>query len=296
MSEKLKRIFSKPLKYFKIFARQPIRSGLTLFYPKLNKVFNARYKENPYESSIDKDGLTLLLQNVINSKIKPITIDDFISDPLILPYKNDKNAERLAKIFQKNQSDKSNPHDYHHIYQPILDDILSRGKNEVHISEIGLGTYNLDVLSNMGVTGMPGASLRSFKEYSNDFILTGGDIDERILFNEENIQTYKVDQIDISSLKHFSNLNDFDLMIDDGLHTAHSAINFLACALDKLKNKKDSYILIEDIDMDNYEKIWINLIKTFDSIAYTWLIKTKEIYNKRVNQKTIPLVLVLKIK
>tara|TARA_E500000331_G_C16691398_1_gene469815 strand:- start:36 stop:383 length:348 start_codon:yes stop_codon:yes gene_type:complete len=115
----------------------------------------------------------------------------------------------------------------------------------------------------MGITGQLGASLRSFKKYSNNFVVTGGDIDDRILFNEENIQTYKIGQLDISSLQNFNNHNEFDLMIDDGLHAAHSAINFLACAIDKLKNKKDSYIIIEDISGPKYEKLWLKLITLF---------------------------------
>ena len=149
----------------------------------------------------------------------------------------------LKLLFAKFGSDKSTGHNYHRLYGEIL-----KNKDDIsYVLEIGLGTNNLDVVSNMGTRGVPGASLRAFREYLPNATIFGADIDKRILFQEDRIQTYFVDQTDLTSLEALGkNIPDsIDLIIDDGLHSPNANLAVLTFGLKKLKNH--GWLVIEDI-------------------------------------------------
>jgi len=113
--------------------------------------------------------------------------------------------------------------------------------------EIGLGTNNVDVESNMGVSGKPGASLRAFRDFlrSQDKVM-GADVDVRILFQSPGIETYFVDQLGKASLVQLgSQVGNLDLIIDDGLHILESNINTVLSLLVNLKI--NGYMIVEDI-------------------------------------------------
>lgn len=154
----------------------------------------------------------------------------------------------LCEIMSKYGSDKGQgPHNYTIYYEKIFNKIRN---NNLKIFELGLGTNNLDVKSNMGVNGKPGASLRGWKEYFKNSFIYGADIDERILFEEERIKTFYCDQTDISSIEAMWKnefLNDlyFDIVIEDGLHEFNANLNFLVNSLHKLKS--NGYYIIEDL-------------------------------------------------
>ena len=107
----------------------------------------------------------------------------------------------------------------------------------------------------MGITGKPGASLRAFKEFCPNANIYGGDVDKGILFNEERIKTFFVDQTCKKSLNEFKNQlpGEIDLFIDDGLHSPHANLNTLAIAIKLIK--KGGWILIEDIGKDKLQ-LW----------------------------------------
>lgn len=156
-------------------------------------------------------------------------------------------AEKLKVCFDKEGSDKSTCHNYHLIYGSILKntDLVTA------VLEIGLGTNNTDVVSNMGRQGKPGASLRAFRDLLPNAMIFGADVDKRILFEEERIKTFYVDQTD---LKSFDKLGEhvgenFDLIIDDGLHAPNANIATLAFALGKLK--RGGWFVIEDINLNS---------------------------------------------
>ena len=151
-------------------------------------------------------------------------------------------AEELKALFDKYGSDKSS-NNYHYIYGPILKNV----QEITGILEIGLGTNYTDVVSNMGVTGKPGASLRAFKDYLPNAQIYGADVDQRILFTEDRIQTYYVDQTNYGTLESLDKTvpGDLDLIIDDGLHCPNANISVLTFALRKLKN--NGWFVIEDI-------------------------------------------------
>lgn len=144
-------------------------------------------------------------------------------------------------------SDKANNHNYHHLYGSILSD---RHKVQ-NVFEIGLGTNNVDVVSNMGAAGRPGASLRAFRDFCPNANIFGADVDKRILFNEERIDTHFVDQTDPSTFERLvSRLpsGSFDLVVDDGLHSPNANVAALCFGLEIVR--KDGWVVIEDINRD----------------------------------------------
>lgn len=275
MLKKIKNVIKRPKKYLNLF-RYPLASiSLYLSSSFLYKKFDVKYKENPFKNTLNTNGLILLL-NQIEIKItnKTISIEKFLEDDEILDWVNNDNRNRLSDLFTDFGSDKSKIHNYHFIYQPIIDKLILNSK-KLLISEIGLGTNNIDTLSNMGILGNPGASAKAFKNYNKKIKYFGGDVDKRILFQEDRIKTKYVDQLDIKSLISFLSAEEnIDLIIDDGLHTNHSNINFLASALSVVGDSKGKWIVIEDISFQDTH-LW-EFISSYLSPKYKiWLIKTK---------------------
>jgi SAM-dependent methyltransferase len=142
-------------------------------------------------------------------------------------------SDELKQLFNKYGSDKAATHDYHFIYGAILSQRLSI----TAVLEIGVGSNNEDVVSNMGSHGKPGASLRAFRDFLPNAQIYGADIDKRILFKDERILTFFVDQTNLESFDTLAeNIgNSFDLIIDDGLHSPNANIAVLIFALNRLK-------------------------------------------------------------
>jgi hypothetical protein len=152
-------------------------------------------------------------------------------------------ALELKKLFDQYGSDKGNPnHNYHWLYGAILGT-----RDASALLEIGLGTNNEDVVSNMTRNGKPGASLRAFRDYLPDAHIYGADIDRAILFQEERVSTFFVDQTDLDSFVELSAAvpDELDLIIDDGLHTPNANLASLVFGLGRLKT--GGYFLVEDI-------------------------------------------------
>jgi len=104
----------------------------------------------------------------------------------------------------------------------------------------------------MGRTGTPGASLRAWRDYFPNAEIYGADIDREILFEEERIRTFYVDQLSESAISEMwskiPNLT-FDLIIDDGLHTFEAGVTFYENSIDKLKDS--GVYIIEDVTPQN---------------------------------------------
>lgn len=119
-----------------------------------------------------------------------------------------------------------------------------------HVSqllEIGLGTNHLDVVSNMGRQGQPGASLRAFRDFLPGANLIGADIDRRILFEEERIATFYVNQTDADTFEMLGrNLPArIDFIIDDGLHSPNANLHTVRFGLERLA--EGGWMVVEDI-------------------------------------------------
>ena len=194
----------------------------------------------------------LVVQNINETIPKIAQIAEFGDKNNILTYsmfydqKKHKNTEKIKDKLRQNLeiygSDKVR-NNYHLIYSCVLKDI----EHPYNILEIGLGTNDPEVVSSMGLSGKPGASIKGFKDTFTKSKIYGADVDKKILFSEERIKTFFVDQNNLETFKNITdNVNDkFDLIIDDGLHYQLSNLNTLLFAFNNLK--KDGYFVIEDI-------------------------------------------------
>ncbi len=138
-----------------------------------------------------------------------------------------------------------------HTYTDIYELLFQLRRNDVQlVVECGLGTNNPDIKSSMGVNGIPGASLRVWRDYFPAAKIIGMDIDKNILFQEKRIATYHCDQTSKESIQNFvkaANLKhqSVDVIIDDGLHEFQAGV----CLLENLYKylTVDGYYIIEDI-------------------------------------------------
>lgn len=154
---------------------------------------------------------------------------------------NEKILDSLNNLFEKHGSDK-NKHGYDILYAYLFMKISINPR----ILEIGIGTNDKNIASNMGVEGKPGASLKAFSEYFPNSEIYGADVDTNILFNSGNIETFYLDQNDILTFDNVKIENkQFDLIIDDGLHMQSANMNTVRFALQKLN--PGGFLVIEDI-------------------------------------------------
>tara|TARA_B100001057_G_scaffold294913_1_gene295021 strand:+ start:192 stop:896 length:705 start_codon:yes stop_codon:yes gene_type:complete len=175
--------------------------------------------------------------------------------------KTSKTNQELKNLMDLHGSDKgglNNQHNFAQYYSEIFHNKKSKIKN---LLEIGLGSNNPEVPSNMGKDGKPLASLRAWKDFFKNANIYGADIDESILSNEDRIQTFYVDQTNPESIKKmFKEIGNikFDIILEDGLHEYNANICFFENAIDYL-DEEGTYI-IEDIYYKDQKK-FINYFK-----------------------------------
>lgn len=152
----------------------------------------------------------------------------------------------LKKLFDYHGSDKGN------IYYPLYTNVLEKVKNRecLRLLEIGLGTNDPNLISTMGSDGRHrcGGSLRAFRDYLPNAFIFGADVDRACLFSEQNIETYFVDQLDFNTFADLYNRcggTNFDILIDDGLHSIGANLNTLIFGLNAVNS--GGAIIIEDI-------------------------------------------------
>lgn len=172
-----------------------------------------------------------------------------------------KGAGEVADVFTKFGSDKATQHSYHVVYNKILND-LGRG-NKLNVLEIGLGTNNIDFISNMGAGGKPGASLRAWAELLPYSKVYGADVDKDILFNEGRIRTAFVNQLDREAFyqmhAEFGSPDGYDLIVDDGLHALSTYLNTLVFGLQHVR--PGGYVVIEDVyDPQQFFQVVVGMI------------------------------------
>jgi hypothetical protein len=192
------------------------------------------------------EALALLAKE--SSTLSRQTLDEFVGTTT-----DDEDTAELGRLMTKYGSDKATKHDYYRLYAHLL---KAKRNQPVKTFEIGLGTNNPDVPSNMGVEGKPGASLRGLRDWAPQAEVFGADVDPGCLFEEERIKTFFVDQTDPTTLKELAkqfSQNSFDLIIDDGLHNTHANFNTLNWALPLIKDS--GTIVIEDI-VPKYIESW----------------------------------------
>ena len=136
-----------------------------------------------------------------------------------------------------------------HTYADYYSRQFSHCRDSVkNVFECGIGTNNVKVASSMGVNGAPGASLRVWRDYFPNALIVGADIDREILFEEDRIKTLYVDQLNPESIADFWNLvniDNFDFMIDDGLHTFEAGSTLFNHSISRLAS--NGIYVIEDV-------------------------------------------------
>ena len=174
---------------------------------------------------------------------------------------NSNGSNQLTNLMNFYGSDKGGENN-HHNYTNYYSEIFFYKKNSIkNFLEIGLGTNDQKIISNMGKEGIPLASLRAWRDYFVNANIYGADIDKNILKNEDRIKTYYVDQTDPESInKLFVNIGDikFDVILDDGLHQYDANICLFENAINYLQ--KDGIYIIEDVYYKNQSK-FINYFK-----------------------------------
>lgn len=159
----------------------------------------------------------------------------------------------LCKLMTEEGSDKGNAHNYTTVYNYLL---MWRTAKPTCVFELGIGTTDPKIYANMGANGKPGASLRAWAKFFPYGEIFGADIDERILFNTDQIKTFQCDQTDIDSINRLWSHSDmhsgFDLMIDDGYHHIDANIRFFEHSIHKLNH--GGYYVIEDIHLASLVK------------------------------------------
>lgn len=177
---------------------------------------------------------------------------------------NSETYSPLCEDMIANRCNKPVAHNYTQVYHEILAPFQS---SKLAFAEIGIGTPNQDVPSAMADSYTFGASLRGWRQYlrNNDTIVNGGDIDPRVLFQEERIQTNYINQLNPvqidAYLKASGLASGIDFILDDGLHEFRSNLCLLSSVWPYLK--QNGLYLIEDMSA----KIFNQLIEMISSLS-----------------------------
>ncbi len=172
-------------------------------------------------------------------------------------YPKNMNCEvsRLCDLYGSDKGElRTSGHTYSwpsHTYADFYSKLFLHCRHNVRrVFECGLGTNNPNIPSTMGVFGKPGASLRMWRDYFPNANVYGADIDKEVLFQEERIKTYFIDQLNPAIINEFWNhvgVADFDLMIDDGLHTFEAGSTLFTHSIDRLAS--NGIYIIEDVSV-----------------------------------------------
>jgi hypothetical protein len=166
-------------------------------------------------------------------------------------------------------------HTYTEIYSILFDHCREGIKS---VLECGIGTNNESVTSNMTTKGKPGASLRVWRDYFPNADIVGIDIDSSVLFEEERIKTFQVDQTSEKSITTFltsTRTRTYDLIIDDGLHEFYAAESLFRNLFPVLK--KAGIYVIEDVLLRDLEKYMEYFNQSEMDIQYFLLHRNHEI-------------------
>lgn len=164
----------------------------------------------------------------------------------------DKYGSDKGSLKQKSSTYQWNAHTYADLYYDLFGHCRLQVKA---VFECGLGTNNAAFGANMGPDGKPGASLRVWRDYFPNAAVVGADIDQDILFEEERISTYYVDQTDRASIRDMwvrAASTPFDLFVDDGLHTFEAGVTLFEESWNHIS--ADGIYIIEDVRIEDLPK------------------------------------------
>ena len=152
----------------------------------------------------------------------------------------------LGSLFIKYGSDKD-INGYSPVYQSLFENMREQ---HIQMLEIGIGTMIPGEPSSMvgyGLEGYkPGGSLRAWRDYFVNGEIHGMDIQPDTQFEEERIKTFLCDStIDYESEWIENSFGKYDIILDDGLHTADAQFKTFANFYRLLK--PGGVYIIEDI-------------------------------------------------
>jgi hypothetical protein len=202
-------------------------------------------------------------------KISAIKNYGFIVNDYLINFNND-----LDLLFYKYGSDKGgrfksrhvgwNPHNYAQIYNDLF---FSYRQKKFNFLEIGIGSVDKNVRSSLPSFAKTGASLRAFRDYFFKANIYGCDIDDKVLFKENRIKTFCLDQTSKKQVKSFfkKQSKNFLIVIDDGLHTFEANISFFEIAIKYLIREQGIYIIedINEFDLKRYYDYFSKSKKSF---------------------------------
>ena len=231
-------LIRNPLNFLKIFN---LKKLFRVFYQLSNVQVSFKDLKKDYQINVLFNTLEKIdyisEKNLINKKF---LINETKIEELEKKYLNNEKCEKLKNLFNQYGSDKAKS-----LLVYIYFEIFSNFKIN-SLFEIGLGTNNIKIRSNMGLDGKPGSSLRAFRDYLGIKIY-GADVDEKILFEEKNIETFFIDQLETKTIKNIKkSIPKLDLIIDDGLHQPDANLNVILDLLDHLN--PNGILVIEDIE------------------------------------------------
>lgn len=250
-------LIRNPLNFLKIFN---LKKLFRVFYQLSNVQVSFKDLKKDYQINVLFNTLEKIdyisEKNLINKKF---LINETKIEELEKKYLNNEKCEKLKNLFNQYGSDKAKS-----LLVYIYFEIFSNFKIN-SLFEIGLGTNNIKVRSNMGLDGKPGASLRAFRDYLGIKIY-GADVDKSILFEEKNIQTYFIDQLENKTIRNIKEyIPKLDLIIDDGLHQPDANLNVILELLDHLN--PNGILVIEDIE-PNFVHIFKIIEKIYNDSDY----------------------------
>ena len=189
----------------------------------------------------------------------------------------------MAKLCDVYGSDKGelssdgNPYNWSsHTYTDFYEMIFGHCINKVKkVLECGIGKNSPLITSSMGVIDKSGASLRVWRDYFHNAEVIGIDIDKDILFSEDRIRTYEVDQTSALSIQKFWNSiswGDIDIILDDGLHEYHAGICLFENCIEHLAS--DGVYIIEDVGRHDLTKY----ASYFESVSERYMCRFVSLY------------------
>lgn len=178
--------------------------------------------------------------------------------------------DRLAELCDRHGSDKGSAradgHVYRwppHTYAAYYTQLFGHCRTSVtKVFELGLGSPDSTIANNMGPSGRPGASLRVWRDWFPNACIYGADIDARVLFQDERISTFHVDQTDPAAISRMwaeVGVEGFDLIIDDGLHEFRAGTCFYEHSAHRLR--PGGVYVIEDVADDD----WAEYVRYFEA-------------------------------
>lgn len=202
----------------------------------------------------------------------------------------------LNYLFDQYGSDKGTLNDsndkpypwFAHTYGGYYSKLFDHCRNSIKlVFECGIGTNNPNLASSMNINANPGASLRAWRDYFENALVFGGDIDKNILFEENRIKTFLFDQTNKKSISKMWNeikKNNFDLIVDDGLHTFDAAIILFENSVSYLKDT-GIYIIedAQDTELIKFKSFFDERLSLYN---YN-IIRLKKARNRKSNNNLI---------